>query len=81
MYIVYILKCKDGSLYTGITTDVLRRFAEHKAGIGAKYTRAKGADSIVYTEKYGGRSEASKRESKIKKLTRLQKLELIQNKV
>ncbi len=77
MYFVYILKCKDGSLYTGITTDVARRLAEHKAGTGAKYTRAKGVETLVYTEQCEGRSEASKREAEIKSLTRLQKLELI----
>ena len=77
MYHLYILKCCDDSLYTGITTDVARRFAEHKNGTGAKYTRARGADSIVYQEECGDRSSASKREAEVKQLTRRQKLELI----
>jgi putative endonuclease len=78
MYFVYILKCKDGSLYTGITTDVARRFAEHKSGIGGHYTSAKEAVRIVYTEQYPNRSSASKRESEIKGWRRGKKLLLIQ---
>ncbi len=77
MYFVYILKCKDGSLYTGITTDVVRRFAEHKAGKGGHYTRAKGVVKVVYSEKHPNRSSASKRESEIKKWGREEKLGLI----
>jgi len=77
MYFVYIIKCKDGSLYTGITTDVLRRFDEHKNGKGGHYTRARGVLKVDYTEKRKNRSEASKREAEIKKLTRQEKLELI----
>jgi len=79
MYFVYILQCKDGSLYTGITTDVQRRFAEHKAGTGAKYTRAKGVLKIVYTEECRNRSEATKREIEIKRMTRKEKIALIQS--
>ncbi|MEK7600539.1 MAG: GIY-YIG nuclease family protein [Patescibacteria group bacterium] len=78
MYIVYILKCRDGSLYTGITTDVARRLREHKAGKGGNYTRAHGAMRMVYTEKCGSRSAALKREAAIKRLPRAQKLFLIQ---
>jgi putative endonuclease len=77
MYFVYILECGDGSLYTGITTDVKRRFAEHKSGAGGHFTRAKGAKRIVYTEEQPSRSAAQKREAEIKKLTREQKLALI----
>jgi putative endonuclease len=77
MYYVYILKCKDGSLYTGCTTDVARRFAEHQAGTGASYTRARGAQKMVYTEKQKDRSNAQKRESAIKKLPRIEKLKLV----
>jgi putative endonuclease len=80
MYFVYILKCRDGTLYTGITTDVLRRFAEHKAGKGGAYTRAHGASKMVYKEKSPNRSSASKREAEIKKLSREQKLKLIKHK-
>jgi putative endonuclease len=77
MYFVYILKCKDGSLYTGITTDVERRLAEHASGKGAKYTRGKKAGEIVYVERKRNRSTASKREAEIKSWTRAEKLELI----
>jgi putative endonuclease len=78
MYFVYILKCKDGSLYTGITTDLARRLAEHTSGKGAKYTRGKKAGKIVYSEKKRNRSTASKREAEIKSWTRAQKIILIQ---
>jgi putative endonuclease len=73
-YFVYILKCGDGSLYTGITTDVKRRFAEHKSGTGSNFTRAKKAERIVYTEQHPDRSSALKREAEIKKLSREKKL-------
>jgi len=79
MYFVYIIRCKDKSLYTGITTDLARRFAEHKAGKGGRYTRAKGVLKVVYSEKHRNRSSASKRESEIKKLKRYRKLELIKS--
>jgi putative endonuclease len=77
MYFVYILQCADKSLYTGITTDVERRFKEHKAGKGGHYTRARGARRILYTEKRKNRSSASKREAEIKKLSRPEKLKLV----
>ena len=77
MYFVYLLTCKDGSLYTGITTDVKRRFAEHQAGKGGHYTRAKGAVRVVYTERHPDRSSASKRESEIKSWNREKKLGLL----
>lgn len=77
MYTVYILECVDGSLYTGITTDMDRRLQEHKEGTGANYTRAKKVKHVVYTETCANRSEASKREAAIKKLTRAEKLEFI----
>lgn len=75
-YFVYILECDDGSLYTGVTTDVVRRFAEHRAGIGSHFTRAKGAKRIVYTEEQLDRSSAQKREAEIKKWPREKKLSL-----
>lgn len=78
MYFVYILQCKDKSLYTGITTDVVRRLAEHKAGTASHYTHAKGAVKLVYTEKHPNRSAALKREAAIKKLPRKSKLALTQ---
>ncbi len=77
MYFVYILKCGDKSLYTGITTDLKRRFEEHKSGAGGHYTRAKKVVKIVYTEEQPNRSAALKRETEIKRLTREQKLALI----
>jgi len=77
MYYVYILRCSDGSLYTGITTDPERRLEEHNSGTGAKYTRCRRPVSMVYTETAENRSEASKREAAIKALSRAQKLALI----
>ena len=79
IYFVYILKCSDSSLYTGITTDVDRRFAEHADGKGGNYTRSRGASDIVYTEKCKNRSSAQRREAEIKKLSREEKLQLIQS--
>jgi len=76
MYFVYLLECADGSLYTGITTDLARRLKEHQAGTGGHFTRAKGALRILYTEEHPDRSAASKREAAIKKLSRTQKLDL-----
>lgn len=78
-YFVYILECGDRSLYTGITTDVKRRFSEHKNGEGGHFTRAKKAKRIVYTEQYPDRSSAQKREAEIKEFTRKKKLELIKS--
>ncbi len=79
-WIVYILQCADGSLYTGITTDLERRIAEHNAGTGAKYTRARLPLKLVYEESAKDRSKASKREAAIKKLGRSEKLALILSK-
>ena len=80
MYHLYILKCSDGSLYTGITTDLKRRVMEHNEGkAGAKYTRARRPVSVVYSRRFRNRSNASREESRIKSLTRSQKLELIAN--
>ena len=76
-YFVYLLECDDGSLYTGITTDVERRFAEHKRGIGSHFTRAKKAKQIVYTERHPSRSSAQRREAEIKSWPREKKLALI----
>jgi putative endonuclease len=76
VYFVYILQCKDGSLYTGITTDLARRLKEHKEGTGGHYTRARGARRMAYSEEHPDRSGASKREAAIKRLTRAQKLAL-----
>ncbi|TSC60539.1 MAG: putative endonuclease [Parcubacteria group bacterium LiPW_15] len=80
LYFVYILKCADGSLYTGITTDLKRRFVEHKDRKGGGYTSAHGAKKIVYTEKHPTRSSALKREAEIKSWERSKKLDLIKSK-
>lgn len=77
LYYVYLLECDDGSLYTGITTDVARRFEEHTQGIGSHFTRAKGARRMVYSEEQPDRSAALKREAEIKKWPREKKLALI----
>lgn len=75
---VYIIRATDQSLYTGITTDVERRFAEHQSGrAGAKYFRGRSPEEVVMVESGHDRSSASIREAQIKKLTREQKLELI----
>jgi len=74
-----MLECADGTLYTGIATDLERRIEEHNHSVkGAKYTRARRPVKLVYTEEYTGRSAASKREYEIKKkMSRKDKLKLI----
>ena len=79
MYFVYLLECADGSLYTGITTDVVRRLQEHQDGDGGHYTRSHGAKQILYTEQCVTRSSALRRELEIKKLNRAEKLQLVYN--
>lgn len=78
-YWVYILQCGDDTLYTGITTDVERRFKEHQNGTGAKYTRGRSPLKIVYREPCPDKSTALRREYAIKQLPRAKKLELIQS--
>ncbi len=79
MYYLYILKCADGTLYTGITTDLKRRIGEHNDSLlGAKYTRARRPVELVYQRKFKDRSLASKEEARVKRLSRLEKLELVQ---
>jgi len=77
MYFVYLLECKDGSIYTGITTDIKRRLSQHKEGKGGRYTRSKGAIKILYAEKKKNRSHALKREMEIKGWPKVKKLKLI----
>ena len=78
MYFLYILKCADSTLYTGITTDIDRRIAEHNGSkLGARYTKARRPVELVYTKKFRDRSTASKEESRVKKLSRLEKQRLI----
>jgi len=76
-WICYILKCTDGTLYCGITNDMEKRFAAHNAGEGAKYTRGRTPVRLVYREDCDGKSEALKREMRIKALPRARKLALI----
>ena len=78
MYHLYILQCADGTLYTGITVDLKRRIAEHNSlTLGAKYTRGRRPARLVYSQSFRNRSLASKKESRIKKLSRTEKLNLI----
>lgn len=72
-WFVYILKCSDGTLYTGITPDVSKRIELHKAGKGAKYTRGRAPFTLEYQEELADKSSALKREAEIKKLSRKQK--------
>lgn len=75
---IYILKCADSTLYTGYTTDVERRVEEHNSEkIGAKYTKARRPVELVYTETFNDKGDAMRREIEIKKLSRTQKLSLI----
>lgn len=75
---VYLLRCGDGSLYCGVTTDLRRRIEQHSAGSGARYTRGRGPLTLVYQETQPSSSLALKREAAIKRLTRTQKEALIQ---
>lgn len=75
---VYILECRDGTLYTGITDDLERRFKAHSSGKGAKYTRGRGPLTLRYREDCQDYSAALRRELQIKALKREEKLELIQ---
>lgn len=77
---VYILRCADGTLYTGIAPDVEKRLQKHNEGKGAKYTRGRGPVELVYREELANRAEASKREYQIKQLSRPEKLALIEQK-
>lgn len=74
---IYILSCADNSLYTGITTNIERRMAQHQAGTGAKYTKGRGPFKLVYREDAACRASASRREYEIKTLSRAEKLDLI----
>ncbi len=79
MHYVYILECADNTLYAGYTTDLDKRIKVHNKGKGAKYTRARLPVKLVYSEIAENKSDALKREYKIKHLTRKQKEELINN--
>lgn len=77
MNYVYILQCKDGTLYTGWTTDLDARVAAHNEGTGAKYTKGRGPVTLLYSEAFETKSEALRREIAIKKFSRAEKLKLI----
>lgn len=76
---VYMLRCGDGTLYTGMTDDVERRLAAHRSGKGAKYTRGRGPLALVYTEEQPDKSSALRREFQIKKLPRERKSALCES--
>ncbi|MFH1078149.1 MAG: GIY-YIG nuclease family protein [Patescibacteria group bacterium] len=74
---VYILRCADGTLYTGITNDLARRVERHNAGTGAKYTRSRGPVEVVWSKRTTSESVARKKEAAIKKMTRAEKLSVV----
>ena len=76
-WVVYVLRCADGSLYTGITNDLARRLAAHRAGTASRYTRSRRPVRLVYRERRRSRSAALKREAAIKRLPRAAKLRII----
>jgi putative endonuclease len=76
-WILYIVKCRDGSLYTGITTDLAKRLKRHNEGKASKYTRSKKPVKLVYEENFADETSARRREIAIKKLSRQDKLKLI----
>jgi len=77
MWFVYILKCKNSDLYTGVTNNLQRRFGEHKSGKGGHFTKSFGAEAILYSEEYPDKIAALKREAQLKGWTRKKKLALI----
>lgn len=80
-WIVYVLLCADQTYYTGITNDLTRRLAQHEAGTGAKYTRGRAPFTVMHTETYATRGEASKREYAIKQLSKAEKEKLLPSKI
>ena len=78
LWYLYILRCKDGSLYTGITTDVEKRLEAHRSGKGAKYTRGRAPLELVHREACGTHSQALKRELAVKAMTRTEKLRMLE---
>jgi putative endonuclease len=77
LWFVYILLCEDGTLYTGSTNDLEKRFLNHKTGKGGKYTRSHKPVKLIYSEEFKTRSESLKREIEIKSWTRLQKIQAL----
>ena len=80
MNYTYIIKCKDGSLYTGWTNNLEKRLEAHNSGTGAKYTRTRHPVELMYYETFDTNEEAMSREYRIKKLSRAEKLNLINKK-
>lgn len=80
-WFVYVLRCRDGSLYTGVSTDVRARVEAHNRGRGARYTRGRGPVALVHVEPVRSRSAALRREASIKALPRTHKLNLVRGKV
>lgn len=76
-YTLYILRCRDGTLYTGITTNLKERLRKHASGNGSKYVKTRRPFELVYTEEAGSRSDALKRELRIKAMPRPSKLGMI----
>ncbi|MBA1354567.1 GIY-YIG nuclease family protein [Staphylococcus cohnii] len=76
-HFIYIVRCKDGSLYTGYAKDIEQRIAKHNSGQGAKYTKIRRPVELVYQEMFDTKSEAMKREYEIKTFSRQKKLQLI----
>ena len=79
VYFIYILRCRDGSLYTGVTSDLEKRMEQHARGKGSRYVASRLPFSIVHAEETRTRSDALKRESEIKAFTRQEKLALVEN--
>ncbi len=79
MWFVYIIKCVDGSLYTGFTNNLEKRFEKHKSGTASKYTRSHKPEKIVFFKKFTSKIAALKKEREIKKLTRKEKLSFLQS--
>ena len=77
MHYVYIVKCADGTYYTGYTNDLERRIKQHNAGEGAKYTKGRRPVKLVHSERFKSKSKAMQREYKIKQLARQRKIEII----
>jgi putative endonuclease len=79
MWYCYIVECSDGTLYTGITTNIENRINTHNSGKGAKYTRSRTPVLLRWSKEFCNKSEASKEEYRIKKLSRLEKIKIIEN--
>ena len=78
VWFLYMIRCRNGNIYTGISTDVERRLTQHQSGKGAKSLRGKGPLKLVYQKQIGSRSDALKAESAIKKLSKTEKEKLLQ---